>query len=79
MRALAARRLLCKHCRHTEEWRCGKATVSSLSFNVATIFPTSGKWLITSCYYSRQQIEYHFIDVNKMIMNLMKIQLSRNP
>ena len=28
MRALAARRLLRKHCRHTEEWRCGKATVS---------------------------------------------------
>ncbi|PJA12551.1 MAG: hypothetical protein COX65_08435 [Elusimicrobia bacterium CG_4_10_14_0_2_um_filter_56_8] len=28
MRALAARRLLLKHCRHTEEWRCGKATVN---------------------------------------------------
>ena len=28
MRALAARKLLRKHCRHTEEWRCGKAMVS---------------------------------------------------
>lgn len=27
MRSLAARRLLSKHCRHTEEWACGKATV----------------------------------------------------
>jgi len=28
MRSLAARRLLSKHCRHTEEWRCGRATVN---------------------------------------------------
>ncbi len=27
MRGLVARRLLNRHCQHTEEWRCGKATV----------------------------------------------------
>ena len=28
MRSLAARRLLSKHCWHTEEWRCGRAIVN---------------------------------------------------
>jgi len=28
MRTLAVRKLLNKHCRHTEEWYCGSATVS---------------------------------------------------
>lgn len=28
MRALTARRLLSRHCRHTEEWRCGRASLT---------------------------------------------------
>jgi len=27
MKSLAARRLLDRHCRHSEEWHCGRATV----------------------------------------------------
>lgn len=28
MRSLHARRLLNRHCRHHEEWRCGRATIN---------------------------------------------------